>query len=65
MLERIKPSDFESETQAKEFNEMSIRLALNFIETLDEIDGGMKLAWQLSEPAPAGCKTISQLRKGE
>ena len=31
MLERIKPSDFESETQAKEFDEMSIELALNFL----------------------------------
>lgn len=33
-------------------------------QALDEIDAGMALAWQLSEPAPAGCKTISQLRKG-
>ena len=31
MLERIKPSNFESETQAKEFDEMSIELALNFL----------------------------------
>ena len=29
----------------------------------DEIDASMALSWELSQQAPLGCKSISQLRK--